>query len=423
MANLNLSEFGEKTFVADADHTFIWDTAASISKRVSRNSWLSGTTADFHLGLADAASPVAQTLSVQSVVAGTTNTAGANFSINGSQGTGTGAGGSLLLRTAPAGSSGTAQNALVTAVAITSAGNVGIGTTAPGAKLQINSPGNSYPTTRVPSLSLRQSNDSSFGFDFIQDDFINGTLYLHRVIAGISIPILAITRGDANVGIGTTSPTSKLHVAGNASPSITVDNTLATGASQLLFKNTVVTGDTDGIFLNGSTQTGFGGAGSLNIKATTGPIAFHTASVTNALSIAQNGTISTAGAITVASGGYYFGNDLIIGAVGVAFTIGSTYYRLQMNGIRLTFNGVTNAFPAIERDGAGVKFVDATGGSTSWIKVPPVAVSALPLAATAGAGARAFVNDASSPTFGSAVTDGGAVLVPVYSTGSAWHVG
>ena len=137
MANLNLSQFGEKLFVADADHTFIWDTAASISKRVSRNSWLSGTTADFHLGLADAATAVAQTISVQSVVAGTTNTAGANFSINGSQGTGTGAGGALLLRTAPAGSSGTAQNALVTAVAITSAGNVGIGTTSPSSKLHV----------------------------------------------------------------------------------------------------------------------------------------------------------------------------------------------------------------------------------------------------------------------------------------------
>ena len=44
MANLNLSQFGEKLFVADADHTFIWDTAASISKRVSRNSWLNSGT-------------------------------------------------------------------------------------------------------------------------------------------------------------------------------------------------------------------------------------------------------------------------------------------------------------------------------------------------------------------------------------------
>jgi len=44
MANLNLSEFTEKLFVADADHTFVWDTENAISKRVSRNSWLNSGT-------------------------------------------------------------------------------------------------------------------------------------------------------------------------------------------------------------------------------------------------------------------------------------------------------------------------------------------------------------------------------------------
>jgi len=68
--------------------------------------------ANLRFGAADAAAPVAQTLSVQSVVAGTTNTAGANLTITGSQGTGTGAGGSIIFQVAPAGSSGTAQNAL-----------------------------------------------------------------------------------------------------------------------------------------------------------------------------------------------------------------------------------------------------------------------------------------------------------------------
>lgn len=88
--------------------------------------------ANFRLGAADAAAPVAQTLSVQSVVAGTSNTAGANLTITGSQGTGTGAGGSIIFQVAPAGSSGTAQNALATALTIDSAltaifsGNVGL---------------------------------------------------------------------------------------------------------------------------------------------------------------------------------------------------------------------------------------------------------------------------------------------------------
>jgi hypothetical protein len=186
MANQNLSQFTEKLFVADADHTFIWDTAGAISKRVSRNSWLSGTTADFHLGLADAASPVAQTISVQSVVAGTSNTAGANLSINGSQGTGTGVGGSLLLRTAPAGSSGTAQNALVTAVTITSAGNVGIGTTSPTSKLHVAlNPATNYTTEKV-----------QFGNVF----FGNGvSAYSFMWMGGISTPL---TLSNSNYVLG-----------------------------------------------------------------------------------------------------------------------------------------------------------------------------------------------------------------------------
>ena len=59
----------------------------------------------------------------------------------------------------------------------------------------------------------------------------------------------------------------------------------------------------------------------------------------------------------------------------------------------------------------------------SWIRMATTTVASLPAAATAGAGARMFVTDASTPTFGSAVVGGGAVTVPVYSTGSAWNVG
>jgi hypothetical protein len=76
--------------------------------------------ANLRFGAADAAAPVAQTLSVQSVSSGTTDTAGANLTIAGSQGTGTGAGGSIVFQVAPAGASGTAQNALATALTINS---------------------------------------------------------------------------------------------------------------------------------------------------------------------------------------------------------------------------------------------------------------------------------------------------------------
>ena len=53
----------------------------------------------------------------------------------------------------------------------------------------------------------------------------------------------------------------------------------------------------------------------------------------------------------------------------------------------------------------------------------PRTVASLPTAAIAGAGARAFVSDASAPTFGSTVVGGGAVNAPVYSDGTNWRIG
>jgi hypothetical protein len=50
-------------------------------------------------------------------------------------------------------------------------------------------------------------------------------------------------------------------------------------------------------------------------------------------------------------------------------------------------------------------------------------VSGLPSASTAGVGARGFVTDATTPTFGATVVGGGAVASPVYSDGTNWKVG
>lgn len=74
--------------------------------------------ANLQHGQNDAAVPVPQIVSVQSVVAGTSNTAGANWTIKGSAGTGTGVGGDIIFQVAIAGGSGTAQNAFSTAFTI-----------------------------------------------------------------------------------------------------------------------------------------------------------------------------------------------------------------------------------------------------------------------------------------------------------------
>lgn len=60
---------------------------------------------------------------------------------------------------------------------------------------------------------------------------------------------------------------------------------------------------------------------------------------------------------------------------------------------------------------------------TPYVRTTATTVAALPAAATAGAGARAFVTDATSAAFAVAAAGGGANAVPVYSTGAGWFIG
>jgi hypothetical protein len=310
---------------------------------------------------------------------------------------------------------------------ISNVGNVGIGLNSPKTKLHVVGGDSSTSfTTAAISLGFTSTGDyphfihtrhagvaAGNCLDFYTcDGSINGT-YPANAVHGMTIE-------NGKVGIGTTAPSSKLHVAGNSSPAIAIENTIATGYSELLFKNTVATGSS--IFLNGSAQTGFGGANSLNLYTSNGPLAFHTASVTNVLSISQGGVIS----VGIASATEAF----LINQWGKLSVPAPGQFLLRDHAsdpasfpAKVLFSGTTDSFPAIARDGAGIKFTGAAAGLTSWIKVPAVAVTSLPAAATAGVGARAFVNDALAPVFGSAVANGGSAKVPVYSDGSAWYVG
>jgi hypothetical protein len=80
-------------------------------------------------------------------------------------------------------------------------------------------------------------------------------------------------------------------------------------------------------------------------------------------------------------------------------------YQDQLNNIlRLYFNQVQSA-------------LNQLAATTNYL------VADLPSAADSGSGARAFVSDATTPTFGATVAGGGAVKVPVYSDGTNWKVG
>jgi hypothetical protein len=61
--------------------------------------------------------------------------------------------------------------------------------------------------------------------------------------------------------------------------------------------------------------------------------------------------------------------------------------------------------------------------AVSYIATNATTVANLPTAASAGAGARAFVTDANSTSFNASLVGGGSNAVPVFSDGSAWKVG
>jgi hypothetical protein len=67
--------------------------------------------------------------------------------------------------------------------------------------------------------------------------------------------------------------------------------------------------------------------------------------------------------------------------------------------------------------------VDRINALISMVGTGSTVVGSLPSAATVGAGARAFVTDATSTTFHATVAGGGSNKVPVVSDGTNWLIG
>jgi hypothetical protein len=106
-------------------------------------------------------------------------------------------------------------------------GNVGVGTNAPGAKLQVLglAPGG---TAAFTGTSF--SSHFNFNADGSEDTYIRGGKASSRVIINeVSTGAVIITLGGGSVGIGTATPTAKLHVqgAGRITGNLTVDGNIA----------------------------------------------------------------------------------------------------------------------------------------------------------------------------------------------------
>ncbi|TXH43078.1 MAG: hypothetical protein E6Q97_34675 [Desulfurellales bacterium] len=257
--------------------------AAGALQWLSRGILTSPASGTIQLGAADVAAPVAQTLSVQSVVAGTTDTAGVNWTFNGSRGTGTGAGGSVIFQTAPAGSTGSSPNALVTQLTIRTDAGFQIGSAGASQAPYIFSFSGSTPSTQSVNgrgLSLytygNTANDSG--------------------IALVGTP-LTVTSGTGNhVWITRSfSPTSGTAVENFLTVSPTINQTGgANGITRALYINPTLTAAadfraleiTDGNVVLPKTITAGGTTGAQTINKVTGSVNFAAAAtslvVTNA---------------------------------------------------------------------------------------------------------------------------------------------
>ena len=163
----------------------------------------------------DQSADVAATLAtvIDILDASGTNQAGTALTIRGGAGTGTGAGGSIILQTADGGSSGSSVNSHATRVTITDDGNVGIGATP-----------NAYTGFTVLTLGGSGSSDLDFEKNgtLIASQFTtssNDKFFIQSVQDGMVFQTAGsndrmIIDSSGNVAIGTTSTSNKLEVRG-----------------------------------------------------------------------------------------------------------------------------------------------------------------------------------------------------------------
>lgn len=121
-----------------------------------------------------------------------------------------------------------------------------------------------------------------------------------------------------------------------------------------------------------------------------------------------------------AGGGFGGAGSMIVfnNANGMAIGVGNPHIYISGSASGTVGNvGIGNTSP-------GTK-LDVTGAirASTYLMVTPVHVSALPAAATAGKGARAFVDDATTPAWGVNVTGGSSSACPVFSDGANWKAG
>lgn len=235
------------------------------------SSWGVPASGTWRSGYADAAAPVAQSLIVQSVVAGTSNTAGALWKFQDSAGTGTGASGGFEWDTHPAGSTGTAQNAAVSKMTLSSAGALNNTGSITGAGIVSGASNNIQWTGRGIFTSTTTGNVQHGAADAAAP--VAQTITFQNVVAGTADTAgqNATLTGSLSTGSGASG--DLIFRTGGTGAGSTVQNSAATaltikGATQLV-QFTAITSDathTDSTAcLDTTTKALYSGSGTLGI--------------------------------------------------------------------------------------------------------------------------------------------------------------
>jgi hypothetical protein len=354
---------------------------------------------------------------------------------------------------------------------VTSAGNVGIGTTTPINLLTVYS---GAADASIKMQTIQTGQNLTDGFNFSVEDATRDVYFTQRENANIRFLVNNAERltilSTGLIGIGTNSPDRLLH------PELSDATTNTVTYPMRLSKITSGTATTS---FGLGTEYELENASGTNRIAATEEITYSDAvdatedatyklrlikagTLADALTITSTGgtTISSSGTFslrTSASGNVFdvgnTGNSMLyvntagtsptVGIGHSAFTFGwvsSTLFNAPSNGImtisnnaqtdfsRLQFGGTTSSFPSLKRSGTGIvsRLADDSADapitasnviSTATVRLKGYTVATLPAGTQ---GDTAFVTDALAPTYLGTIVGGGAIVTPVFFNGTNW---